>query len=118
METLFLSERANTNLFRTSKIFEIDALFVKLEGFLYWSQVLETFHAYLKHTCMHVSCTHGSPRQGGYHYLEFQSRICGLTPRVLWRGVRILLDGLFTSGFFSRRGMSPKFGVKIFIGRL
>ena len=35
VETLFLSERANTKLFRTSKIFEIDALFVKLEGFLY-----------------------------------------------------------------------------------
>ena len=34
METLFLSERENTQLFRTSKIFEIDALFVKLEGFL------------------------------------------------------------------------------------
>ena len=50
VETVFLSERANTQLFRTSKIFEIGALFVKLEGFLYWSQVLETFHAYLKHT--------------------------------------------------------------------
>ena len=35
VEMLFLSERANTKLFRTSKIFEIDALFVKLEGFLY-----------------------------------------------------------------------------------
>ena len=55
VETLFLSERANTQLFRTSKIFEIDALFVKLEGFLYWSQVLETFHAYLKHTCRNTN---------------------------------------------------------------
>ena len=35
VETLFLSERANTQLFRTPKIFEIDALFVKIEGFLY-----------------------------------------------------------------------------------
>ena len=35
VETLFLSERANTQLFRTSKIFEIDALFMKIEGFLY-----------------------------------------------------------------------------------
>ena len=35
VEMLFLSERANTQLFRTSKIFEIDALFMKLEGFLY-----------------------------------------------------------------------------------
>ena len=34
-ETLFLSERANTQLFRTPKIFEIGALFMKLEGFLY-----------------------------------------------------------------------------------
>ena len=59
METLFLSERANPQLFRTPKIFEIDALFVKLEGFLYWNQVLETFHAYLKHTCMHISYMHG-----------------------------------------------------------
>ena len=58
VETLFLSERANTQLFRTSKIFEIDALFMKLEGFLCWSQVLETFHAYLKHTCMHVRYMH------------------------------------------------------------
>ena len=35
VETLFLSERANLQLFRTPKIFEIDALFVKLEGFVY-----------------------------------------------------------------------------------
>ena len=35
VETLFLSERENTQLFRTSKIFEIDALFMKIEGFLY-----------------------------------------------------------------------------------
>ena len=35
VETLFLSERANPQLFRTPKIFEIDALFVMLEGFLY-----------------------------------------------------------------------------------
>ena len=35
VETLFLGERANTKLFRTPKIFEIDALFMKLEGFLY-----------------------------------------------------------------------------------
>ena len=55
VETLFLSERANTQLFRTPKIFGIDALFVMLEGFLYWSQVLESSHAYLKHTCMHMS---------------------------------------------------------------
>ena len=55
VETLFLSERANTQLFRTSKIFKIDTLFVKLEGFLYCNQVLETFHAYLKHTCIHRS---------------------------------------------------------------
>ena len=55
VETLFLSERANTQLFRTSKIFEIEALFMKLEGFLYCNQVLETFHAYLKHTCIHRS---------------------------------------------------------------
>ena len=50
VETLFLSERTNTQLFKTPKIFEIDALFMKLEGFLYRSQVLEAFHAYLKHT--------------------------------------------------------------------
>ena len=30
VETLFLSERENTQLFRTSKIFEIDALFLKI----------------------------------------------------------------------------------------
>ena len=35
VETLFLSERENTQLFRTSKIFEIDALFMKIEVFLY-----------------------------------------------------------------------------------
>ena len=35
VETLFLSERENTQLFRKSKIFEIDALFMKIEGFLY-----------------------------------------------------------------------------------
>ena len=35
METLFLSERANTQLFRTQKIFEIGPIFVKLEGILY-----------------------------------------------------------------------------------
>ena len=34
VETLFLSERENTQLFRTSKIFGISAIFVKLEGFL------------------------------------------------------------------------------------
>ena len=34
VETLFLSERANLQLFRTPKIFDIDALFVMLEGFL------------------------------------------------------------------------------------
>ena len=35
VETLFLSERANTKLFRTSKIFEIDALFVMHACFKY-----------------------------------------------------------------------------------
>ena len=35
VETLFISERANTQLFKTPKIFEIDALFMKIEGFLY-----------------------------------------------------------------------------------
>ena len=35
VETLFLSERENTQLFRTSKNLEIDALFMKIEGFLY-----------------------------------------------------------------------------------
>ena len=35
VETLFLSERENTQFFRKSKIFEIDALFMKIEGFLY-----------------------------------------------------------------------------------
>ena len=35
VETLFLSERKNTQLFRTSKIFDFDALFMKIEGFLY-----------------------------------------------------------------------------------
>ena len=35
VETLFLSERTNTKLFRTSKIFEIETLFMKIEGFLY-----------------------------------------------------------------------------------
>ena len=35
VETLLLSERANPQLFRTPKIFEIDALFMLLEGFLY-----------------------------------------------------------------------------------
>ena len=35
VETVFLSERVNPQLFRTPKIFEIDALFVMLEGFLY-----------------------------------------------------------------------------------
>ena len=35
VETLFLSERANPQLFRTPKNFEIDALFVMLERFLY-----------------------------------------------------------------------------------
>ena len=35
VETLFLSETENTQLFRTSKIFEIEALFMKIDGFLY-----------------------------------------------------------------------------------
>ena len=72
VETLFLSERANTKLFRKSKIFEIDALFMKLEGFLYWSQVLETFYAYLKPTCM--ICVHISYMQA----CVLQIRVKGL----------------------------------------
>ena len=43
VETLFLSERANTQLFRTSKIFEIGSLFVILEDFFYWSRKLKMF---------------------------------------------------------------------------
>ena len=35
VETLFLSERANIQLSRTSKIFEIGAIFMKLEWILY-----------------------------------------------------------------------------------
>ena len=35
VETLFPGERANNQLFRKSKIFEIYALFMKLEGILY-----------------------------------------------------------------------------------
>ena len=54
VETLFPSERANNQLFRTSKIFGFGAIFMKLEGFLYWSQVLETLHVYFKHICLHV----------------------------------------------------------------
>ena len=36
-------ERVNTQLFRTSKIFEIGSLFVILEDFFYWSQRLKMF---------------------------------------------------------------------------
>ena len=41
-----------------------------------------------------------------------------LSPRVARRSVRILLEGVFTSGFFFCQGMCLKLCVKILFGRL
>ena len=100
VETLFLGERANPQLFWTPKNFEIDALFVMLEGFLYWSQVLELSHAYLRHTCMHIlsympwfaiyACMYASNTREMTPKLDFNTKIL-LTSRIMHRFQRFLV---------------------------
>ena len=49
LKTLFLRERGNSQLFKTSENFEIGSLFVKIYQFTYRSRISVFVHAYISH---------------------------------------------------------------------
>ena len=66
-----------------------------LEGFLYWSQVLESSHAYLTPTCMHIEicmhvCMYEANTREMTPKLDFNTKIL-LTSRIMHRFQRFLV---------------------------